>query len=87
VGAKLSIEHFSGFWLRVLGICHGLFDADNFVAFRTRAKAMTKRYPFRTLAQANPPSVNSGVLMSPVSHTPSQYASLLDFKPHHYQSA
>ena len=41
VGAKQFIEHLSRFWLRVLCICHGLFDADNFVAFRTLAKAMT----------------------------------------------
>jgi hypothetical protein len=41
VYAKRFIEHFSGFRLRVLCICHGLFDADDLMAFRALAEAMT----------------------------------------------
>jgi hypothetical protein len=41
VCAKHFIEHFSGFWLRVLCSCHGLFDADDLLAFRTLAESMT----------------------------------------------
>jgi hypothetical protein len=35
------MEHFIGCWLRILGICYGLFDADDLLAFRTLAEAMT----------------------------------------------
>jgi hypothetical protein len=41
VCAKHFIEHFSGFWLGVLCIRHGLFDADDLVALRALAEAMT----------------------------------------------
>ncbi len=41
VGAKRFIEEFGGFWLRILRISHGLFDADDLVALRALAEAMT----------------------------------------------
>jgi hypothetical protein len=34
-------EIFSGFWLRILCVCNGLFDADDLMAFRALAKVMT----------------------------------------------
>ena len=41
VCAKHFMEHFIGFWLRILCICHGLFDADDLMALRALAEAMT----------------------------------------------
>ena len=41
VCAKRFIEQFIGFWLRILCISHGLFDADDLMALRTLAEAMT----------------------------------------------
>jgi hypothetical protein len=41
VCAKRLIEHFIGFWVRILYISHGLFDADDLVALRAFAEAMT----------------------------------------------
>jgi hypothetical protein len=41
VCAKRLIEHFTGFCLRILCISHGLFDADDLVALRALAEAMT----------------------------------------------
>jgi hypothetical protein len=41
VFAKRFIEHLIGFWLRILRISHGFFDADDLKALRALAKAMT----------------------------------------------
>ena len=41
VCAKRFIEHFIGFWLRILCISHGLFDADDLMALRALAEVMT----------------------------------------------
>jgi len=41
VRAKRSIEYFIGFWLRILRISHDLFDADDLMALRALAEAMT----------------------------------------------
>ena len=35
------MEHFIGFWLRILCIGHGLFDADDLMALRALAEEMT----------------------------------------------
>lgn len=41
VCAKHFLEHFIGFWLRILWMCHGLFDADDLMTRRALAEAMT----------------------------------------------
>jgi hypothetical protein len=41
VCAERFMEHFIGCWLRILGIGHNLFDADDLLAFRTLAEAVT----------------------------------------------
>ena len=41
VCAKRFIEHFIGLWLRILCISHGLFNADDLMALRALAEAMT----------------------------------------------
>jgi hypothetical protein len=53
VCAKSFIDHFGGFWLRILCISHGLFDADDLIALRAFAEAMTGAIHF-VLVQANP---------------------------------
>jgi hypothetical protein len=40
------MEHFIGFWLRILRIGHGLFDADDLMALRALAEAMTSAIHF-----------------------------------------
>jgi hypothetical protein len=46
VYAERFMEHFIGCWLRILGICYGLFDADDLLAFRTLAEAVTSAIHF-----------------------------------------
>ena len=41
VCAKCFIQPFIGFWLRIPCISHGLFDADDLMALRALAEAMT----------------------------------------------
>jgi len=41
VRTKYFVEHFIGFWLRILCIGHGFFDADDLMALRALAEAMT----------------------------------------------
>jgi hypothetical protein len=41
VCAKRCIKHFSRFWLRILRISHGLFNADDLKALRAFAEVMT----------------------------------------------
>jgi hypothetical protein len=41
VRAKRFMEHFVGFWLGIPFSSHGLFDADDLMALRAFAKAMT----------------------------------------------
>jgi len=52
---KHFIEHFIGFWLRILCICHGLFDTDDLMALRALAEAMTGAIHF--VPWSKPPHV------------------------------
>ena len=55
VCAKHFMEHFIGFWLRILCICHGLFDADDLMALRALPEAMTSAIHF--VPWSKPPHV------------------------------
>jgi hypothetical protein len=46
VCAKRFIEHLIGFWLRILCISDGFFDADDLKALRALANAMTAAIHF-----------------------------------------
>ena len=49
--AKHFVEHFSGFRLRTLWLCHDFFHTDDLVAFRALAKAMAGAVHFNSWAQ------------------------------------
>ena len=46
VDAKRFIEHFSGLRFRILRVSHSLFDADDLMALRALADAMTSAIHF-----------------------------------------
>ena len=84
VCAKRFIEQFSGFRLRILCISHGLFDADDLMALRALAEAMTGAIHFVPWSK---PTHISQFWFYHVSSFP-QAGSLcqsLDFKPHDYR--
>ena len=84
VYAKRFVELFSGFRLRTLCIGHGLLDTDDLMTFRALAEAMAcvglrwLASSISYLGPSHPTSVNSGIVMSPVSHWPIQDASPVD---------
>jgi hypothetical protein len=55
VCAKYSTKHFIGFSLRSLCICYGLFDADDLMALRALAEAVTCAIHF--VPRSKPPHV------------------------------
>ena len=56
VSAKHTIEHFSGFWPRILWACHGFFHADDFVALRAFPESMAGTIHF--VPRSKPPHIN-----------------------------
>jgi hypothetical protein len=66
VYAKRFIEHFTGFSLNTPPSGRGLFDADDLIAVRALAEAMSGAIHFVLWPQPAP--VNSGFFMPQVSH-------------------
>jgi|SRR5260370_39536288 len=83
VCAERFMEYLTGFLLSTRSIGHGLFDADDFMALRALAEAMTGAIHF--VYWSKPTRTGQfWFFHTQVSHKPNGLATTVDFKLHQY---